>query len=372
MRPIYIAFQFCFVALWLASAPVVAAEPVLVFSVKTWEGDYTSADIPGGVKTTPSQSAIWTIDADGKGLKNLVPPERNADNPCISPDGRWLYFQAKAGGNTQIYRCHRDGSGITCLTSPEQIAKQFKGPGEFKVKDSFGYALSADGTKMVFTVHDGQSGRVVVSDADGSSPQFVAPHLGYVYMARLSPDNHRVVFSGPARGYRLLTVNLADGRLTELTPNHPDSFVPQFTPDGRTIIFSRRDGDIYRVDPDGKNLKRLTEGNRYVEFRLSSKDAHGSTDGPDISPDGKRIAFIAVKEGAPNVFAMDLDGANRQQLTARKTPCARPRWSLDGKQIAFVSFEAKYPQLFTVPAMGGEPRQLTRVDGAVYFVAWGR
>jgi Tol biopolymer transport system component len=213
---------------------------------------------------------------------------------------------------------------------------------------------------------------VVVADADGSSPRLVAPHLGYIYMARLGPANDRVVFSGPAKGYRLLIAALPDGKPIELTPDHPECFVPQFTPDGKTIVFVRRDGDVYRVDADGKNFKRLTEGNKYVEFRLSAKDAHGSTDGPDISPDGKRVAFVAVADGVPNVFVVDLDGGNRKQLTTRKTPCGRVRWSPDGKHLAFVSFEEKYPQLFVVAADGGKPRQLTKLDGAVYFVNWTR
>ena len=49
---------------------------------------------------------------------------------------------------------------------------------------------------------------------------------------------------------------------------------------------------------------------------------------------------------------------------------ARMRWSPDGASIAFVSFVGKYPQLFLIPADGGEPRQLTRLDEAVYFLAW--
>jgi len=32
----------------------------LVFSVRTWEGEYASKDIPGGVWTTPTQSALYT------------------------------------------------------------------------------------------------------------------------------------------------------------------------------------------------------------------------------------------------------------------------------------------------------------------------
>src|SRR5262249_46306143 len=146
--------------------------------------------------------------------------------------------------------------------------------------------------------------------------------------------------------------------------------VPQFTPDGKTIIFVRRDGDVYRVDADGKNLRRLTEGNRYVEFRLSAKDSHGSSDGPQVCPGGRRIAYVAFSGGVPNVCVMNLDGGEQRQITFRKTPCGRVRWSPDGKQLAFVSFEGKYPQLFVVGASGGEPRQLTRLDGAVYFLNW--
>ena len=348
-----------------------AAEPGLVFSVKTWEGDYTSKDVPGGVESTPTLGSIYTINADGTGLKKIVEAGKNTDYPLASPDGKWVYYQAGARGGSQVYRCKWDGTGTTSLTPPEQLTKQLATDKDrFVVKDAFGYGFSADGSKMVFTVHDGSSGRVVIADADGSSPAFVAPQLGYIYMARLGPMNDRVVFSGPARGYRLLLAALPDGKPVELTPEHPECFVPQFTPDGKTIVFFRRDGDIYRVDADGRNLKRLTEGNKYVEFRLSPKDSHGSTDGPDVSPDGKRVAFIALKDGVPNVFVVDIDGTHKRQVTTRKAPCGRVKWSPDGKQLSFVSFEGKYPQLFVVSAEGGAPRQLTKLDGGVNFAHW--
>jgi hypothetical protein len=43
----------------------------LIFSVQTWQGDDTSKDIPGGVETTPVEGAIYTIKADGTGLKKI-------------------------------------------------------------------------------------------------------------------------------------------------------------------------------------------------------------------------------------------------------------------------------------------------------------
>ncbi len=343
--------------------PVVrSGEGGLVFSVRRWDGDYSSKDVPGGVETTPVVGEVYTVTADGSGLKELKGLGRGADYPSFSPDGTWLYFQAKAQGHTHIYRARPDGSGARNLTEGRQPGGRWK--------DCFGYCLAGDGRKMVYTVHDGRTGRVALADADGAGARLVAPDLGYTYMAALSPGGDRVVFSGPARGYRLLLAALPDGKPVVLTPDHPECFVPQFTPDGKTVIFVRRDGDVYRVGADGKGLRRLTEGNRYVEFRLSAGDRHGSTDGPHVSPDGRRIAYIAVRGGVPNVWVMGVDGSGQRQVTFRKTPCGRVRWSPDGKRLAFVSFEGKYPQLFVVAAAGGEPRQLTRLDGAVYFAGW--
>ncbi len=374
MRPSFrvgIARVVCAFGFALLAPNAKAAEPGLVFSVKTWEGEYTSKDISGGVEATPTVGSVYTINADGTGLKKIVDAGKNTDYPLASRDGKWVYYQSGVRGSTQIYRCKWDGTDAASLTPPEQLTKQLSAAADrFAVKEAFGYGLSADGTKMVFTVHDGSSGRVVIADADGSSPSFAALKLGYTYMAKLSPTNDRVVFSGPARGYRLLLATLPDGKPVELTPDHPECFVPQFTPDGKTIVFVRRDGDIYRVDADGKNFKRLTEGNKYVELKLSPKDAHGSTDGPDVSPDGKRIAFIARKDGVPNVFVIDIDGTNKRQVTTRKSPCGRVKWSPDGKQLSFVSFEGKYPQLFVVLAEGGDPKQLTKLDGGVNFAHW--
>src|SRR3982751_1077246 len=44
----------------------------LVFSAKTWEGDYSSKDVPGGVETTPVVGAVYSVKSDGTGLKKVV------------------------------------------------------------------------------------------------------------------------------------------------------------------------------------------------------------------------------------------------------------------------------------------------------------
>jgi Tol biopolymer transport system component len=345
----------------LTTAALADGPGLIAFSARKWEGEYQSRDVPGGVETTPVVGSIYTVRPDGTGLRRVVEPGRDANAPGFSPDGRWLYFQSNAGGSYRIERRRPDGSEPSTVVAPGDL-----GPW---CKSVYGLSMATDG-RIVFTAFDGRTGRVAVAEADGANPRVLAPDAGYLYMAALSPDGRTVVCSGPAAGYRLQRIELADPKPVLLTPDHPESFVPQFTPDGRTIVFFRRDGDYYRVDRDGRNLQRLTTGAKHVEFRLSPQDSHGSSDPPGISPDGRRIAYVADAEGAAEVHVMNLDGSNPRRLTHLRSPCGRVRWSPDGASIAFVSFVGKYPQLFLIPADGGEPRQLTRLDEAVYFLAW--
>jgi eukaryotic-like serine/threonine-protein kinase len=52
----------------------------------------------------------------------LNPRLTGAANPDISPDGRWILFDSKLGGNYQVYRISSNGSGVESLTPGDEIS----------------------------------------------------------------------------------------------------------------------------------------------------------------------------------------------------------------------------------------------------------
>jgi Tol biopolymer transport system component len=88
-----------------------------------------------------------------------------------------------------------------------------------------------------------------------------------------------------------------------------------WSPDGRTLTFyagPRGNRDIYLIDADGSNLRKLTEG--------------GDSLAASFSPDGGWLAFISYRDGDNEIYIMRLDGSEVTQLTYNNRPDWQPRW----------------------------------------------
>jgi|GEM_PF-2379682 len=106
--------------------------------------------------------------------------------------------------------------------------------------------------------------------------------------------------------------------------------------------------DIYVIEPGDDAPRNLT-------------NLRGEDTAPAWSPDGSRIAFTSTRGILPDVFVMDADGTNVQQLTFGMN-ASSPAWSPDGSEIVFSSISdigEWNADLWIVSADGGEPRQLT-------------
>ena len=110
---------------------------------------------------------------------------------------------------------------------------------------------------------------------------------------------------------------------------------PQLSADGKTVAFSRtttdvksgkRNADIWAVAADGSGSPK----------ELIGGDKSEST--PRYSPDGRRLAFISSRDGAPQVYVADADGSNAKKITDLPMGVEPPLvFSPDGNRLAFVS-----------------------------------
>jgi hypothetical protein len=124
-------------------------------------------------------------------------------------------------------------------------------------------------------------------------------------------SGERLVYKGCKRANcgLYLTDGVYDGTgITQLTYNVTDTN-PEVSPDGKKVAFmSRRDGnwEVYVMNIDGSGIKRLTD--------------NGNTDGlPIWSPDGQTIAFASDRKGFGfsgdwAIWAMNPDGSNQRML----------------------------------------------------------
>jgi Tol biopolymer transport system component len=143
---------------------------------------------------------------------------------------------------------------------------------------------------------------------------------------------------------------------------------PEYTPDGRHIVYSRWDSareesDLFVAKPNGGNRRRLARG--------VAEDSVGA-----VSPDGKRVVFSSDGD----LFTIRLDGKRRKRLTATSWFENDASYSPDGKLILFTRSDLADESLiegdlFSVRPDGSGERRLTfepNIDVAGEFSPNGR
>ena len=102
-----------------------------------------------------------------------------------------------------------------------------------------------------------------------------------------------------------------------------------------------------------------------------------SAAGPQISPDGKMVAYEVSKTNwEENAFETEIWVAHvaaphdPYQLTSGKKSSSSPRWSPDGHQLGFLSDRDGKKQIYVIAPMGGEARAISKAESAVIAFKW--
>lgn len=123
---------------------------------------------------------------------------------------------------------------------------------------------------------------------------------------------------------------------------------PDISPDGKLVAFSYL-GDIHTVEASGGTARAVT-----------SHAAHDLN--PVFSPDGRSLAFSSNRHGSYDVFVVSVRGGRPLRLTFDSAADMACGWTPDSKQVLFASsrsaaFPSSY-ELYLVPAAGGRERRV--------------
>lgn len=220
------------------------------------------------------------------------------------------FTRRDAAGNLQIFTANPDGSNQTQLTSDGENGLP---------------AWSRDGKRIAFMAFRGSDQFIGVMNDDGSNQQLLAS-------------------GGKA---------------------------PDWSPDGAHIAYSRDDGQVWVMTPDGGNDAPVTSS---ATFKVR----------PSWSPDGTQMVFMQVgnpgspTDPKPQVGIMNADGTNEHILTAadRTNVCTQsdgttrvletahdanaPAWSpVDDRIVFWSGIETKYGQVWSIHADQTAGTQLT-------------
>jgi imidazolonepropionase-like amidohydrolase/Tol biopolymer transport system component len=345
---------------------------------------------------------------EGMQLTKKKNDQQDLNEPCVSPDGRYVYFsedmypggyfQYNKDPNSQIYVIRRydrvkgeieDVTGGTGGAVRPQVSRDGKTLAFVRrVRD-----------KSVLYLRDLESGEEwPVFDRLSKDQQEAWAIFGVYSNFSWMPDNRHIVIWAEGK---LWKVDVTSAKASEIpftvkskhriadavkfTPEvAPDKFNARVirhlvtSPDGKTVIFNAA-GYLWKKDLPNGVPSRLTSGTDF-EFE------------PSFSPDGKEIIFVTWNDeetGAICKMSAVAKGARPVKITKEKGIFRTPRFSPDGKSIVYMKEDGNdhqgfthgtRPGIFIMPAAGGAGNLLVkngiepmfaRDSKRVFFITYG-
>lgn len=207
-----------------------------------------------------------------------------------------------------------------------------------------GLSLSPDGTQIVYTA-GGEKGDadLYVMNVDGSNVRRLTFSPDDVEWApSWSRDGKLIAFSTTVadpkhKMHSIWVMNANGSEMRRITRGEP-SFDPEFSPDGKWLVFHRRtmgNVEIFITNLDGNDLRRLTFN--------GARDAHPSW---LPLPNSEKIVFSSERnDGRWQIFLIDWPIFQADPRSEHPTPLTSlegdnwlPHWTPDGKHITFTSY----------------------------------
>ncbi|MCY4414450.1 MAG: Tol-Pal system protein TolB [Alphaproteobacteria bacterium] len=259
-----------------------------------------------GHKTLIKQLAI--MDQDGGNMRILTPLSSRVMTPCFSPNTNLLAFTSFTHTVPKVYF-------INLITGEVRFLRSFPGM-------TYAPRFSPDGRMLIFSGAVGSESNIYTYNLSSEKITRLTKNNLVETSPSFSPDGESIVFTAGTTSQPHLFIMDKNGKnRTKLTKQRGGYSAPTWSPNNDYIAFTKHFGGEFYIGvirPDGTGERLLTKG--YL------------VEGPQWSPNGKRIVFCRqerAKKNRPNpskICTIEVTGHN--ETTLKSIPQGSdPTWS---------------------------------------------
>jgi len=255
--------------------------------------------------------------------REVILTNNSADDryASYSASGQHIIFESNRDSNWEIYMMDWDGKNQVRLTTNEF--------------DDRRPSWHPNGAKIIF--ESNRTGKNELYELIIKTRKINKVNIkninGEPIFARYSPDGKKIAFSLNESDQKSNIVTIdKHGTLVFITQYDFRSYYPNWSPDGKSLVFFSRhetyneDDEIYKINIDGLVKERLTDWpkNNFC---------------PSWSNDKKKIAYVTSMENSrPEIYVMDSNGENQVRITYNDDGDTLPNWSLDNKKLLITGY----------------------------------
>ncbi len=287
---------------------------------------------PTFVKEAGQQSPARQVFAAPAGL--------HAHFPLWSQDGAFIYFvQGTPPDSMDVWRIRSTGGPAERIT-------------QHNARVSHPVLLNGRTLMYLASDKDGSGPWLHVMDVERRVPHRVGAALDrYTSLARSADGQHLVATLATPKG-TLWRLGIADTPVgtsapTPISLTTGRGFSPRLGPDYLLYVSSKGSGDV---------IWKLADG--------ATTELWGAPDariigGPEIAPDGRRLAFSADQHGKALLYVINADGTNARVVNDSLELRGTPAWTPDGRSITSAADVNGMPHLFSI-SLDGQATPLVR------------